>query len=466
MRPLLISRLAEITGGTLADVQEPDLLVSGPAAIDSRRVTTGSLFVALQGERVDGHDFAATAAAAGAALALTTRPVGVPALVVPEVLAALDAIAHASLAALPDVTVIALTGSAGKTTTKDLVAALLRRLGPTVATPDSFNNEIGHPYSVLLADASTRYLVLEMGARGPGHIAARARISPPRVGAVLNVGSAHVGEFGSREGIAAAKGELVEALPAAADGGVAILNADDPLVAGMAGRTEARVVTAGTASGADVRAEAVTTDARGRATYTLATRSGQVAVRLGLVGAHQVANSLIAAAVAIELGLPLAGVADGLAEAVASKWRMEITERSDGVTVINDAYNANPESVAAALHALTAIAAGRRAVAVLGEMAELGAGSAAAHRDVGALAAELGVAVVVAVGPNAAPIADAAGDRAVRVADIGAAIDALKGMLEPRDVVLVKGSRVVGLERVAAALDEHGATNGNGETAR
>ncbi len=350
-------------------------------------------------------------------------------------------------------------GSAGKTTTKDLLAALIAPLGPTVAPPESFNNEIGHPFTVLRADSSTRYLVLEYSARGIGHIAALCRVAPPRIAAVLNVGTAHVGEFGSRAAIATAKGELIEALPPAADGGVAVLSADDPLVAAMAPRTPARVVTYGVAAAADVRAEDVTVDGTGRAAYTLRTAAGSAAVALRLVGAHQVGNSLAAAAIALELGVPLDTVAGTLSAAEpASKWRMAVTERADGVTVINDAYNANPDSAASALRTLATIAAGRRPIVVLGEMAELGAVAADEHATVGRLAAELGVARLVAIGPAAAPAAAAAGPAGVAVADVDAAVALLANEVRPADVVLVKGSRVAALERVAAAL-----LAGNGE---
>src|SRR5690606_17047808 len=327
-----------------------------------------------KGERADGHDFASAALAAGAAAVLAQRPVEGPCVVVPDVQEALGRLARGVLDRLPDVTVTAVTGSAGKTSAKDLIGQLAGRAGPTVFPPGSFNNEIGLPLTVLRADAGTRHLVLEVGARGIGHIAYLTGIAPPDVGVVLNVGTAHVGEFGGRENIALAKGELVEALR---PGGTAVLNADDPLVAAMASRTEAEVVTFGQSPGADVRADAETLDERGRARFTLVTPEGSAPVALRLHGAHAVLNALAAAAAARAAGLGPAEIAEALSRAEpVSRWRMEVTERADGVTVVNDAYNANPDSTRAALDVLAHMARGGRAFAVLGEMAELGAAAA------------------------------------------------------------------------------------------
>ena len=262
MIPLTLAEVAGAVGGELHDVPDPGARVTGDVELDSRRIRPGGLFVALAGERVDGHEHAAGAVGAGAVGVLAARPVGVPAVVVPDVPAALADLARAVLGRLPDVTVVGVTGSSGKTSTKDLLAQLLAELGPTVAPPGSFNNELGHPYTVLRSTVDTRYLVLEKSARGIGHVAWLTRIARPRIGVVLNVGTAHLGEFGSRENIALAKGELVEALPA---DGVAVLNADDPLVAAMAARTAARVVLVGESAQAGVRAADVTLDERGRA---------------------------------------------------------------------------------------------------------------------------------------------------------------------------------------------------------
>jgi UDP-N-acetylmuramoyl-tripeptide--D-alanyl-D-alanine ligase len=460
---LTLAEVAAAVGGALRDVPDPAARVTGAVELDSRRIVPGGLFVALRGERVDGHEHAAGAVAAGAIGVLAARPVGVPAVLVPDVPAALGRLAAAVLARLPGLVVAGITGSSGKTSTKDLLAQLLAAAGPTVAPPGSFNNELGHPYTVLRSTVDTRYLVLEYSARGIGHIAALARIAPPRIAAVLNVGSAHLGEFGSRGAIAIAKGELVEALPPAAAGGVAVLNADDELVAAMAARTGARVVTFGATTpagaAAGVRAEQVRLDDRGRPAYRLVTAAGAADVQLGLYGAHQVPNSLAAAAIALELGLPLADVAAGLAAArPLSRWRMEVTERPDGVLIVNDAYNANPESMRAALTALHTMSRARRSWAVLGQMGELGAGAEHEHDALGRFAARLGVDRLVVVGPEAGPVHTAAAadgswrGESVQVPDVGAAVHLLRRELRPGDVVLVKASRVAGLERVAAAL--------------
>jgi UDP-N-acetylmuramoyl-tripeptide--D-alanyl-D-alanine ligase len=341
--------------------------------------------------------------------------------------------------------VVGLTGSSGKTTTKDMVAQLLTGLGPTVAPTGSLNNELGYPYTVLKAGIHTRYLVLELGARGLGHITYLAGIARPRIGVVLNVGVAHLGEFGSVDAIARAKGELVEALP---PDGLAVLNADDPRVAAMVFRTAARVVLVGESAAAEIRAEDVMLDERGRAGYTLVTPEGRAPVRLAVSGRHQVGNSLAAAAVAREVGQPLPDLADALGRLrLVSARRMDVFDRPDDVTVIDDSYNANPASTAAALRALAALATGRRAVAVLGYLAELGEYERAGHEEVGRLAAELGVDLLISVGAPATPIHDGAtgvatwGGKSVRVSDQAEAVALLRDELRPGDVVLVKGSR-------------------------
>ena len=455
MIPLTLAQIAEITGGQLSG--EPAAVVTGEVVIDSRRAGPGGLFVAVAGERADGHDFASAAVAAGAVAVLATRPVPVPSVLVGDVPAALAALARFVADSLPAAAIAGLTGSSGKTTTKDLAAQLIERLGSTIAPAGSFNNEFGLPLTVLRADAATRYLVLELSARGPGHIAYLCRIAPPRYGVVLNVGHAHAGEFGGLDQVAEAKGELVEALPA---DGVAILNADDPRVLAMAARTAARVVTVGVDDRAAlIRATDVRLDDLGRPSFTLLTPEGPAAITLRLHGAHIVPDAVAAAALARELGLGLADIADGLCAAVArSRWRMEVHRRRDGVTVINDAYNANPESVAAALRALRHLAQDGRGFAVLGHMAELGGTSRASHEDVGELAARADLAGVIAVGDEAAPIL--AGARrvpswtgeALAVPDGAAALDALSNQLKPGDVVLVKASRAAHLEGVAEAL--------------
>lgn len=456
MIPLSLDAIAAGVGGRLCDVPEPGVVVTAPLVVDSREVEPGGLFAALAGEHADGHAFADAAVRAGAVAVLASRPVGVPAIVVDDVLTAMADLARMVLGEAGGPVVVGLTGSAGKTSTKDLIAQVLPELGPTTATVKSFNGEIGMPIAVTHLDRGMRYLVLEMGARGVGHIANLATIAPPSVGLVLNVGTAHVGEFGGREAIARAKGELVEALPA---DGLAVLNADDPLVAAMASRTTARVLTFGVSPEADVRAERVTVDSTGRPSFTLASAGVSAGVTLNLYGEHHVSNALGAAAVAIGLGADVGKVAAALSRAVlVASGRMEVTDRPDGVRVVNDAFNANPDSMRAALRALAAMSGGRRTVAVLGEMKELGEDARDGHIEVGHLVAECGVAVLVAVGgQDAETVAEAARDRSpglrvLRAADRDAALEVLRAELQAGDVVLVKGSHSVGLEKTAGLL--------------
>lgn len=466
MIALSLAEIANITGGRPHDIPDPSVRISGPVVIDSRQVEPGSLFAAFDGEHVDGHDYAGRAIAAGAAAVLAARPVGVPAIVVPDVEKALGALARAVVERL-GTDVVALTGSAGKTSTKDLIAQVLQAHAPTVWTPGSLNNEIGLPLTALKATEDTRHLVLEMGARGIGHIAYLTGLTPPRIGLVLNVGTAHIGEFGGREQIAQAKGELVEALPSEAEGGIAVLNADDLLVRAMSARTKARTVLFGEAEDADVRATEVRMAPGGQPAFTLHTPTGCSDVTLRLYGEHHVSNALAAAAVAHVLGMSVEEIATALSGAgTLSRWRMEVTERADGVTIVNDAYNANPESMRAALRALAAMggaarANGGRTWAVLGPMAELGDASLAEHDAVGRLAVRLNVSRLVAVGGREASWLQLGaynegswGEESVLVSDAQAAVDLLRSELRPGDVVLVKASRSIGLERVALALLE------------
>jgi UDP-N-acetylmuramoyl-tripeptide--D-alanyl-D-alanine ligase len=498
--PLTLARVAEITGGRVqgppATGDPGDLVITGNVEFDSRRIGPGDLFLAVPGERVDGHYFAVSAVAAGAVGVLAARSVEAPAVVVPAlpptgsralalagdadgsgaaVLAALGKLARAVLDELTadGLAIVGVTGSSGKTSTKDLIAALLAPHGATVAPPGSFNNELGLPWTALRADPGTRHLVLEMSARGPGHIAELCRTAPPRIGAVLNVGTAHLGEFGSREEIARTKGELVEALPPAAEGGVAVLNADDPLVAAMATRTKAKVVLVGESTAAQVRAVDVVLDEQARASFRILTPDGDAHVRLGLHGAHHVGNALIAAAVALELGVELPDVVTRLTQARAvSARRMAVTTRADGVTVVNDAYNASPESMRAALKTLATMSrrpdGHRRAWAVLGPMGELGEDAVTVHDEIGRLAVRLDVDRLVVVGEAAramhlgaclegswGPIGGGgvgADKESVLVPDADAAVELLRGELRPGDVVLVKAANAIGLWRVAEEL--------------
>ena len=488
MIDLTVAQIADIVGGTLTDISPNDAAatrVTGTVEFDSRAVTPGGLFLALPGARSDGHDFAAAAVGAGAVAVLAARPVGVPAIVVaPElahdpaagvlehdtdgsgaaVLAALARLASAVAAELVDggLTIVGITGSSGKTSTKDLLAAVLGPLGEVVAPPGSFNNELGHPWTVLRATTETDYLVLEMSARHPGNIAALASIAPPSIAVVLNVGTAHLGEFGSREAIAATKAELPQAVPSS---GVVILNVDDTAVAAMADQTAARVVRVGRTPDADVWAGPVTLDALARARFTLHTADGQTDVALAVHGDHQVSNALCSAAVALECGASLQQVATALAAAgPASKHRMQVTTRDDGVTVINDAYNANPDSMRAGLKALAAIAheggEKRRSWAVLGEMAELGDDAISEHDRIGRLAVRLDVSRLIVVGTgrsmsamhHGAVMEGSWGPESTMVDDANAALALLRAELHAGDVVLVKASNAAGLGALADAL--------------
>jgi UDP-N-acetylmuramoyl-tripeptide--D-alanyl-D-alanine ligase len=446
MIPMTLAEIAQVTGGTV--VGDAAVVVEGPATLDSRQVEGGGLFVAIAGEHVDGHDFAVRAVEAGAAGVLAARDTGARGVVVPDVTHALGLLARHVLDEREDVQVIALTGSSGKTSVKDLIAHVLAPEGATVATQGNHNNELGVPLTVLAVDELTRYLVVEMGARAVGDIAALCRIAPPDIGIVLNVGLAHVGEFGSADRIAQAKGELAEAT---SRDGVAVLNADDPRVSAMAGRTEASVTTFGTAG--DVRVGEISLDDAGSPHFTLSHRGRSVEAYVPLIGEYHAMNAAAAAATALSLGVDLSAIVARLATAdtAVTPMRMERHVRADGLVVVNDAYNANPESMAASLRAVAAISGGR-GVAVLGPMLELGDESSAAHHRIGRLAAELGFARVVVVGDDAHDIVAGAGDIAELVPDVDVATRTLSASLSGDEVVLVKASRGARLERVAQAL--------------
>jgi UDP-N-acetylmuramoyl-tripeptide--D-alanyl-D-alanine ligase len=497
MIDLTVAQIADIVGGALADISAAEaarLHVTGTVEFDSRKVTSGGLFLALPGARSDGHDHAAAAVAAGAVAVLAARPVGVPAIVVaPDaqvfargagvlehdrdgsgaaVLAALAKLAAAVAAELVagGLTIVGITGSSGKTSTKDLLSAVLSPLGEVIAAPGSFNNELGHPWTVLRATPSTDYLVLELSARHPGNIAALAAIAQPAIGVVLNVGTAHLGEFGSREVIAQTKSELPQAVPRS---GVVVLNADDPAVAAMADVTAARVVRISRNFQTDVWAGPVTLDELARPQFTLHKGDDAADIRLAVHGEHQVSNALCAAAVALECGATLAEVADALAGAgPVSGHRMRVSTRADGVTVIDDAYNANPDSMRAGLQALAWISAAggagpagkRRSWAVLGEMAELGDDAISEHDRIGRLAVRLDVSRLIVVGTGRSMSAMHQGAvmegtwgsddqrTATIVADADAALAVLRAELRSGDVVLVKASNAAGLGALADSL--------------
>jgi UDP-N-acetylmuramoyl-tripeptide--D-alanyl-D-alanine ligase len=492
MITLTLADAAAAVGASPPPEPDPTHVEVHRIVLDSRIAGPGDLFVALVGDHADGHDFVPAALAGGAAAAVVSDSSrwptpGVPLLVVPDTLRALGALAGAVVARATAATVIGITGSNGKTTTKEMLASVLSATAPTVATEGNLNNEIGVPVTALRVERDTRYLVTEMGARTIGDISYLTGLVHPTIGVVLNVGTAHLGEFGSRAAIATAKGELVESLPA---DGIAVLNADDDLVMAMASRTTATVRTFGLAAGADVRAENVTSDDRGRAGFDLVAPTGRAHVQLGYVGEHHVSNALAAATVALSLGtddaLDVAAVAAGLSSRVpVARWRMQVTDRADGVTIVNDAYNSSPDSAAAAIRTLVRIGHGRRTVAVLGEMLELGEASATEHERLGRLAARSGVDVILAVGAGASPIHDgavaeaamtaadrthdaapiAAGEtRATKVADRDAAAEALRALMRPGDVVLVKSSRDAGLRWLGDELAAEGANGAEGRT--
>jgi UDP-N-acetylmuramoyl-tripeptide--D-alanyl-D-alanine ligase len=449
--------VAALTGGRLDGVAA-QTMVAGPVVADSRLCTAGSLFFCLLGEHTDGHLHVGDAFRRGAVAAIADRPIDGPAIVVDDTVRSLGFLAGGVLRRTTNCRVIGVTGSSGKTSTKDLIAALLAPVGSTVAAEASLNNEIGLPLTVLGVEESTRHLVLEYSARGIGHIEYLCRIARPAIAVVLNVGTAHLGEFGSREVVAAAKGELVEAL--AADG-LAVLGVDDPLVAAMRSRTTAAVVGFGMSADADVRVESLTVDAQARPRFRLVTPDGTTKVSLQLHGAHHAMNAAAAAAVGLALGMRLSEISEALAEITrVSAHRMHVGERADGLIVVDDAYNANPESVQAALDALAVLVAGRdgSSWAVLGEMRELGTAAADLHTEVGRHAAAVGVDHLVVVGDGASAIAAGASSVSEWTGTVDFASDAATAaaLLErgagSNDVVLVKASNAVALWRVAEAL--------------
>jgi len=466
---LTVTELAAVLGGELSGAGDRAAPIRSVTA-DSRQVAPGALFVALPGSQVDGHAYVEGAWLTGAVAALTTRPVGDGlCVIVPDALAALGRLGRhlVDRGREHGLSVVGITGSQGKTSTKDLLAQVLEAVGPTVAPLGNLNNELGVPLTIARIEESTRYLVAELGARGVGHIAYLCAIAAPSVGVVLNVGHAHVGEFGSQAAIAQAKGELVESLP---ETGWAVLNAADPLVWAMRTRTRAQVLAFSVEGdgpgpgGTAVWADQLVGDGAGRYAFRLQARDATgslvaASVQLTGVGRHQVANATAAAAAAVALGLELDQVAAALSSATArSRWRMELHETADGVLVVNDAYNANPDSMAAAV--ATAVELGRlrsgRVVAVLGDMLELGLEAGPEHVRLGELAARSGVHRLVGLGdfaPVLVAAARAAGlaDSTV-VPDPEAALHRVVGDLAAGDVVLVKASRGLALDTVAEEI--------------
>ncbi|MGP0221618.1 MULTISPECIES: UDP-N-acetylmuramoyl-tripeptide--D-alanyl-D-alanine ligase [unclassified Paenarthrobacter] len=474
MIALTAAEIADITHGRLTGAGD---IVPTSVVTDSREAVPGSLYVAKPGEHADGHDFIDAAFHRGAVLVLAEREATdaegqpYPAVIVDDAVLAMGAIAAEAVRRIradrarrsEEFTVVGITGSAGKTTTKDLLAGVLSTAGATVAPQGSYNGEVGVPLTVFAADADTRFLVIEMGATGIGHIKYLADMVKPDIGVVLVVGSAHAGEFGGIGNIAKAKGELVEAL---SETGTAVINMDDPRVAAMQSRTKARVLgfTASPGTNEDVEARNVVVNSQGHPDFDLVLPDGgpAVPVRSRLIGGHHVTNLLAAAAAAFAAGIPVSDIAASLStQSAASRWRMERTERPDGVTVINDAYNANPESMRAALRTLADLGQGRRTWAVLGAMLELGEDSIREHTAVGTQVVRLNISRLVVVGREARALYVSAvqegswGDECSFTETADEAYELLQRELQPGDLVLFKSSNGVGLrhlgDRIALA---------------
>lgn len=468
-------QLEEITGGTLTGY-EPEQVLSIPGFyVDSRSPIPSGIYVALVGEKVDGHNFLADIQAAGATLAIvatdSTQPVpeGLPLLRVVDPLIALGQIAHWVRLNVLTARVIGITGSSGKTSTKDLTAGILGQYGQCVAPPGSFNTEVGLPLTILSADVHTQFLVLEMGMRGIGHIATLADIAVPDIGVVLNIGSAHIELLGSVENIALAKGELIRALPIT---GVAILNQDDPFVARMIEGLKCSRLTFGETQGCDIYASNICIEPDGTTRFLATYRDVSHAVHLKLIGEHYVSNALAALSASVAAGVPFQTACEFLSTVrVISKWRMEVTEGANGITVIDDSYNANPESMRAALKTLAQLGSReprRRTWAILGEMRELGDYSLDSHDAIGRLAVRLDISRLICVGTATKVMHLAAsnegswGKESAWVSDIDEVMTLLANELKPGDIVLVKASRSIGLDRVASAVLELSLTSVGG----
>ncbi|HEX2144672.1 MAG TPA: UDP-N-acetylmuramoyl-tripeptide--D-alanyl-D-alanine ligase [Glycomyces sp.] len=445
-----LAQVAAVAGGKLSETADPEAVVTGGVEYDSRKAGPGGLFLAIPGDKVDGHDFAAKAAAQGAVATIATRPIETPAIYVDDAIDALTKLAK-HIAAVSEAQIIGVTGSNGKTSTKDLIGQLCADLGPTVATEGNFNNELGHPYTVCRVEPDTKYLVLELAARNLGNITQLCEIAPPRIGVVLNVGISHLDGFGDIETTAEAKSELPRFL---GEHDAVVLNADDPRVKAMGQGTRASGRYFGIENPADFTAEDLE-PGDGRYRFTLRTPDGTAPVRLGLWGLHHVYNALAAAGAVWHLGATPEQIADSLSKAGRlSERRMDVFTRSDGTTVIDDSYNANPASMGAAVRTLGGIPTEGRRIAVLGLMADLEEQSESCHRRLGEQAREAGIDEVIAVGEGTEPIIDGAveggrehsssgadGVTATHVPDQAAAIALLQSRLRPGDAVLVKGSR-------------------------
>jgi UDP-N-acetylmuramoyl-tripeptide--D-alanyl-D-alanine ligase len=450
MIPLSFTKIAEIVGGSIHHISDANAITTQIPEIDSRKIDSEHFFAALVGEKVDGHDYVESAIASGAQFALVSREVNFPSIKVSDVTVALASLAKYLRSQLPEMKVVAITGSQGKTTTKDLIAHILQSAGETVANVGSLNNDLGVPLTLLRCTSKTKFCVVEMGARHRGDISRLVEIAVPNVSAALVVGSAHLGEFGSQADIAEAKAEIIAGLD---DGSTAVLGTYDQFTPHMADGLKLNVITFGEKTSCDVRASDVEYR-EGRAHFDLVTPQGRAAVGLQLLGIHQVSNALAAAAIATALNIPIDSIAASLSTAEpASKWRMALMEES-GLALINDSYNANPESAAAALRTLVLLAQerGGESWAILGKMQELGESSADEHKRIGKLASDIGVDHLLSVGTKDylggaenSPLVEhyfPDGEQALEIVE----------HFSEGDVVLVKASRSEGFEKLATAI--------------
>lgn len=460
---MTLGQICAIVGGSLRG--NASIVVSG-ISTDTRSIVPGDLFCAIVGERVDPHELVHDAMRAGAVACLVSSAVDVPsvitapALELDPVIIALGRIARIQREGRPNTNMIGITGSSGKTTTKDIIGQVLGSHGPTFAPSGSPNNELGLPLTILRAPETADYVVLEMGMRGLGHIAYLCGIAKPNVGVVTNVGKAHIGEVGSIEAIARAKAELIDAIPAT---GFAILNNDDDFVRAMRFDTQAHVVTYGLREGSDVRGENIDVNVDGTTTFDLVHGNNRHVIHLPMLGKHNVSNALAAAATGLCMGMSLMGIAEALEHVVVtSKWRMETYEAKNDIMLINDAYNANPESMSAALHTLAGFPRTRGSWAVLGKMHELGSESEAEHRKIGELVTELKIDHLVGIGDSVAPMIQAAQraghPHALLFSRFEVAAEYISTKAQREEIILFKASRSEGLEElaqmVAARLNE------------
>lgn len=466
MIDMTLAEIAAAVDGELvlgADGSTADTIIRGISQTDSREVGSGQIFFARRGEETDGHLFASRAVDSGAALLVVEREVDgrVPQIIVPEATEALGALATEvvrRVRELGGLTIVGITGSNGKTTTKNLIGAMAELIGPAVASEKSFNNEVGGPLTMLRVDADTKTLVAEMGASAEGEIARLTGMAPPQIGVVLTVGLAHAGEFGGIETTFRTKSEMVRDLPETA---VAVLNRDDAYVSKMADLTRARVRWFGRHPEADVRASDVESSASGT-TFTIHAAGESLPVHFRVLGEHHVSNALAAATVGLELGLSLEQIVASLENATrAARWRMEVMGGRDGVTIVNDAYNASPDSMAAGLRTLAQIGKpGGRTVAVLGAMSELGEYSIEEHIRIGLQAVRLRISELVVVGKEArhlhiSAINEGSWDgESVFFEGQDEAFEYLERTLRPNDTVLVKSSNSAGLRFLGDRLGE------------